>query len=200
MKTFKEVSNLKTMLIVSVILFAFGACVQTEETGSIDSQKVFAQEVMEEAPMLFTDPQIAAIVVVANQIDVDYGKHALEKSKNEEVLRFAKTMITDHKQIIQSASELVGRLGVVPEESDFTQILLKGQEDVMRSFEGLVGPEFDKAYIDNEVTYHDAVINAVTDILIPQAKNEELKQTLIDVSPLLIHHLEMAKMAQAKFK
>ncbi|HZH68330.1 MAG TPA: DUF4142 domain-containing protein, partial [Chitinophagales bacterium] len=122
MKTFKEVSNLKTMFIVSVILFAFGACVQTEETGSIDSQKVFAQEVMEEAPMLFTDPQIAAIVVVANQIDVDYGKHALEKSKNEEVLRFAKTMITDHKQIIQSASELVGRLGVVPEESDFTQI------------------------------------------------------------------------------
>src|SRR5690554_5917161 len=42
MKTFKEVSNLKTMLIVSVTLFAFGACVQTEETAS-SAQKVFKQ-------------------------------------------------------------------------------------------------------------------------------------------------------------
>lgn len=145
-----------------------------------------------------TDAEIANIVVVANQIDVDYGKLALEKSKNEMVRKFAETMINDHNNIIKSASDLVGQLGVTPKDNPTSQSLLDGQKEVLNTLKGLQGKDFDKAYMENEVSYHEAVIAAVKNTLIPSASNEQLKQALVDVSPLLDHHLEMAKIEEAK--
>jgi putative membrane protein len=58
------------------------------------------------------------------------------------------------------------------------------------------GSAFDKAYIDNEVAYHQAVINTVQNVLIPEAKNSELKQLLQNVLPTLKTHLEHAQMVQ----
>src|SRR4051812_39138522 len=65
-----------------------------------------------------SDPQIAGIVVAANQIDIDAGKVAKSKSKNKEVQKFAQQMITDHTAVNKQAGALVKKLGVKPEESD----------------------------------------------------------------------------------
>ena len=62
------------------------------------------------------------------------------------------------------------------------------------------GKDFNKAYIDNEVAYHKAVINAVQNVLIPQAQNAELKQLLQDIMPALKTHLEHAEMIQKNFQ
>jgi len=40
-----------------------------------------------------TDPQIAAIVVTANQVDIDAGKFAKSKSSSKEVQDFADLMV-----------------------------------------------------------------------------------------------------------
>lgn len=143
------------------------------------------------------DAQIASVAVTANQVDVDYGKIALQKSDNDEVKKFAETMIKDHNDIIAQAVTLVTKLGVTPEDNDVTQSLLDGEKSTSEKLNALDGAEFNKAYIENEVAYHQAVINAVKNILIPQAQNEELKETLIKITPLLEHHLEMAKKAQS---
>ena len=58
---------------------------------------------------------------------------------------------------------------------------------------------FDKAYIDNEVGYHQAVIAAVETVLIPQATNDELKALLQNVVPALRAHLQHAQMVQKMF-
>jgi putative membrane protein len=55
---------------------------------------------------------------------------------------------------------------------------------------------FDKAYIDNEVAYHKAVISTVETVLIPQTANAELKALLQQVLPTLRAHLEHAEMVQ----
>src|SRR5262245_48087731 len=64
-----------------------------------------------------TDPQIAAIVVTANQVDIDAGKLAKEKSKTKDVQDFAERMIVDHGGVNKSASDLVKKLGVKPEKN-----------------------------------------------------------------------------------
>lgn len=46
-----------------------------------------------------SDPQIAAIVVTANQVDVDTGKLAKARSKSKDVRQFAQQMITDHTDL-----------------------------------------------------------------------------------------------------
>ena len=64
----------------------------------------------------------------------------------------------------------------------------------------LKGAEFDRAYIDHEVTYHQTVIDALDKTLVPNAKNEELKALLIKVRPAFVAHLEHAKSIQAKLE
>ncbi len=58
---------------------------------------------------------------------------------------------------------------------------------------------FDKAYIDNEVSYHKAVISDIEDLLIPQSQNAELRKLLQDVVPALKAHLAHAEMVQKMF-
>jgi len=153
----------------------------------------------DETPSL-TDPEIASVAVTANQIDVNYGKLALKKTKDKQARKFAKTMIKDHESIIKQAVALAGKLGVTPKDNDVTQSLLEGEKETTAKLKKLEGKAFAKAYIDNEVAYHEAVISAVKNVLIPQTQNEQLKDLLVKVSPLLDHHLEMAKKAQAEIE
>src|SRR6185312_3745941 len=61
-----------------------------------------------------SDPQIVGIVVAANQIDMDYAKIALAKSKNKEVREFAQQMMTDHTAVQKSVFDLGAKLKVKP--------------------------------------------------------------------------------------
>jgi putative membrane protein len=145
-----------------------------------------------------TDPQIAAIVVAANTVDIEAGKLAHSKTKNEKVRQFADTMVTDHTAVNKSAVELVTKLGVTPEESETSRGLTTSGEQTRARLSGLSGEEFDKEYIANEVAYHKLVIDAVDKTLIPNAKNAELKATLVGVRPALVAHLQHAEQLQAE--
>jgi putative membrane protein len=145
-----------------------------------------------------TDPQIAAIVVRANQVDIDAGKLATMKAHAKQVKAFAQQMITDHTGVNKQATELVTRLNVKPEENDTSRSIKQGGDDNLAKLKNLKGAEFDRAYIDHEVTYHQSVIDALDKTLVPNAKNEELKALLIKVRPAFVAHLEHAKSIQAK--
>ena len=146
------------------------------------------------------DAQIAAIVVTANQVDIDAGKLAASKSGNKEVKEFAQRMITDHTGVNKAATELVTKLKVKPEANATSKSLKSGGDDTLKRLKGLKGAEFDKAYVDNEVTYHQTVLDALDKTLIPNAKNEELKALLVKVRPAFVAHLEHAKQIQASLK
>jgi putative membrane protein len=140
-----------------------------------------------------TDPQIAAIVVTANQVDIDAGKLAESKAHSKDVRDFAKLMITDHAGVNKSATDLVTRLHVTPEPNATSESLKKGGDENLANLRNLKGHAFDKAYIDHEVAYHEAVLAAVDKTLIPNAQNAELKALLVKVRPAFVAHLEHAK-------
>jgi len=144
------------------------------------------------------DAQIAAIVVTANRVDIDAGKLAEGKSRDKAVKDFAKLMVTDHSGVNKSATDLAGKLKLKPEDNPTAQGMKKGGDDNLARLRTLDGAAFDKAYVDNEVTYHQAVIDAVDKTLIPSAKNEELKALLVKVRPAFVAHLEHAKLLQAQ--
>jgi putative membrane protein len=147
-----------------------------------------------------TDPQIASIVVVANQVDIDAGKLAESRGSNAEVRAFGKRMVTDHTGVNKQAVALVTKLGVKPEDNPTSESLKKGGEENLAHLKTLKGAAFDKAYIDHEVAYHEQVLGAVDKVLIPNAKNEELKALLVKVRPAFVAHLDHAKEIQAKLK
>src|SRR5690348_14198255 len=143
-----------------------------------------------------SDPQIAGIVVTANQIDVDAGKLAKSKSKNKEVQKFAQQMITDHTAENKQAGALATKLGVKPEDSDTSKSLKKGAQENMANLKKLKGAAFDKAYVDHEVAYHEQVLGAIDKVLIPSAQNAELKGLIEKVRPAIQAHLDHAKHLQ----
>ena len=96
-----------------------------------------------------TDPQIAAIVVTANQVDIDAGKLAQSKSQSKDVKQFAQQMITDHSGVNKSATQLVQKLKVKPEPNDTSKSLKKGGDDNLANLKKLKGAEFDKAYVSH---------------------------------------------------
>jgi putative membrane protein len=114
------------------------------------------------------------------------------------VKQFAQQMVTDHTGVNKQATELAAKLKVTPEDNATSQSLKSGGEANVNKLKSLKGADFDKAYIDHEVDYHQAVLDAVDKTLIPGAKNEELKALLVKTRPAFVAHLEHAKHVQAE--
>lgn len=144
-----------------------------------------------------TDPQIVGIVVAANQIDIDYAKLAMSKAKDKQVKGFARQMITDHTSVQTAVSDLAAKLNVTPADSESSDSLKAQAQQIMQKLRGLNGKEFEKAYVDNEVAYHQAVIDATKTVLIPSAQNADLKSALQGAAPLFEGHLQHAQRVQA---
>ncbi|MEO8484487.1 MAG: DUF4142 domain-containing protein [Acidobacteriota bacterium] len=142
------------------------------------------------------DAQIASIVVTANQVDIDAGNLAEKMGSTADVKAFGKQMVTDHTGVNKSAVDLVTKLKVTPEDNATSMSLKDGGAKNVANLKTLKGKAFDKAYIDHEVAYHQQVLDAVDKVLIPNAKNEELKALLVKVRPAFVAHLDHAKHVQ----
>jgi len=144
-----------------------------------------------------SDPEVAHVAVTANSIDIDLAKFAQSRTHDAEVRKFAATMIADHSAVNQQAAALAARLGVTPKDNAVSQSLQKGASEARATVEKLQGHAFDKAYIDREVAYHQAVLDALDTLLIPTTSNAELKKLLVDVRPAIAAHLAHAKQLQS---
>src|SRR5690554_4217507 len=125
-----------------------------------------------------SDPQIAHIAYTAGAIDIEAAKLALSKSSNELVKDFAQSMLDDHQAVNEQALELVEKLGVTPEDNATSQSLVSAAESKRSELAELNGSAFEKAYIDNEIAFHAQVNEALEQLLIPSAQNDELKDLL----------------------
>lgn len=145
-----------------------------------------------------TDRQIAAIVVAANQVDIDAAKVAKSRTKNKDVKAFAETMIRDHEAVNKQAKALVKKLKVKPEANPTSKSLEDGGKQNIKALKKLKGAEFDKAYAEHEVAYHEQVLDAINSTLLPNAKNPDLKALIEKVTPAFQAHLEHAKKLQSE--
>ncbi|MBB3656560.1 putative membrane protein [Rhizobium sp. BK650] len=125
-----------------------------------------------------TDPQIAHIAYTAGVIDIEAAKQAVEKSRDKEVVAFAKDMIRDHEAVNKQALDLVKKLNVTPEDNDTSKSLASNAKKEREKLSKLKGSAFDKAYVENEVAYHKQVNDALKTTLIPAAQNPDLKSLL----------------------
>ncbi len=146
------------------------------------------------------DAQIAHIAYTAGQIDIEAAQQALQKSKNDKVIAFAKDMERDHKAVNDKALALVKKLHVTPQDNDTSRALVKQADAKRKELAALSGAAFDKAYIDNEVAYHKTVNDALQNTLIPSATDPELKDLLTTGLKIFQGHQEHAEHVAAAMK
>jgi putative membrane protein len=147
-----------------------------------------------------TDPQIAHIAYTAGVIDIEAAKQALKMSQNKDVRAFAESMVKDHEAVNKQALDLCAKLKVKPEDNDTSKALTKQAADKRAELAKLSGAAFDKAYIENEVAYHNTVNGALEKLLIPSASNAELKSLLQTGLKIFQGHQQHAEHAASMTK
>lgn len=174
---------------------AIGGCEPRKQPPPAEPPAAAPAAETPQAPAL-TDPQVAHVAVTANSIDSAMGELAKTKSRTSSVKDFAQTMITDHGAVNQQAVKLAQRLKVTPEANDVSRQLQQGADDARAGLESKSGAEFDRGYAEREVQYHQAVLDALDQALIPGAQNAELKSLLEGARPAFAAHLDRAKQLQ----
>lgn len=145
------------------------------------------------------DAEVAHTAVTANAVDVDLARYVQARLHHADVRQFAATMITDHSAVNAKAVALASRLGVTPEDNAVSRSLVEGAASARQTLDALRGDAFDRAYLDREIAYHQAVLDALDALLIPTTENAELKAFLVAVRPAIAAHLAHAKALRANF-
>lgn len=136
-----------------------------------------------------SDAQIAAITDHVNDGEIQEAQLALSKSKNAQVLSFARMMIQHHGDAKKKQASL--GLGTAPSPLSRT-ISSKGQ-DVMSMLQPKTGEDFDRAYLQAQIDQHQEVLNHIDRELLPNATNMQLRAQLQSLRPTVQQHLSAAR-------
>jgi putative membrane protein len=138
------------------------------------------------APSL-TDPTIVAIFDGANTADIETGELAMKRGSTKEVRDFGSMLVHDHTTVRQQGRDLAAKLGVTP-TPPADDASARAHADAMASLQSKSGAEFDRAFLDHEVKFHQDVIDAVKGTLLPAIQNPELKDLVVKVAPAFEAH------------
>jgi len=138
------------------------------------------------------DPTIVAIFDAANTSDIETGELGAKEGSTAAVREFGAMLARDHRIVRQQGRDLAKKLGVTPTPPKDDNAA-KDHAAIMRLLKSLSGEEFDRAFLRNEVGYHEAVIAAVQKTLLPAIQNDELKDLVTKVAPAFVAHRDAAK-------
>jgi len=152
---------------------------------------VFTRPVSAQAAKL-DDPTIVAIFDAANTWDIEASGLAEKKGTTKDIRDFAAMLVHDHTMVRGQGRDLAKKLGVTPTPpKDFA--MAKDHYAAMKQLNGLSGKAFDRAYLEHEVAYHKAVIDAINGTLLPALKNQEVKDLVTKVAPAFKAHMDAAQ-------
>jgi putative membrane protein len=138
------------------------------------------------------DPTIVAIFDAANTYDIETGSLAAKRGHSSAVRDFGAMLVRDHRNVRTQGRELARSLKVTPTPpKDFA--LAKAHAQAMRSLRKAHGRAFDRAFLQHEVDFHNAVIDAVTKTLLPAIQNAQLKDLVTKVAPAFVAHRDAAQ-------
>jgi putative membrane protein len=142
-----------------------------------------------------TDANIAALLDEANAADSTAGALAVTKAAAPEVKRFAKLMMSDHHALRLQGQQLVKKLQITPAAPAEDPVAPLAQQETSALNSTPKGPQFDRTYIDHEVTVH----RAVKDLLEKSkeaAQNDQLRDLIGKAQPVIQKHLDQAEQLQ----
>ncbi len=134
------------------------------------------------------DAAIVGIFDIANTWDIATGALAATKGTRQDVKDFGAMLARDHKIVQDSGRALATKLKVTPTPVAADFPLKVQHEEAMKKLQGLSGAAFDQAFLEHEVAYHKAVIDAVNKSLLPAIKSVELKTLVQKIAPAFVAH------------
>jgi putative membrane protein len=142
-----------------------------------------------------TDANIVALLDEANKADSATGAFALTKASSKDVKAFAKMMMGEHHALRVQGLALAKKLKVTPEAPADDPVKAAGSAEMAALQSAGSGAAFDKAYIDQEITIHQAVLDLAQKGH-DQTQTAELKALIEKAKPVIQKHLDRAQAIQ----
>lgn len=140
------------------------------------------------------DAQILGIYIQVNGFDIESALLGRAQTGSDAVRSLAEHVATDHLGVRQGAFALAEKCKVTPVLPAERNAVAVEHNKTMTKLLALKGGEFDKAYMQYEVEFHRAAIDAVRSALLPAASCPELKAHFKEVLPAFEHHLSHTEM------
>lgn len=173
-------------LFVALLILTLSAC------GMI--QKERTQAAAEEAKPL-SDDEIVAVLNTLNRGEIRHAELALQKSDNPEVIDVAERILSDHLSLQQRTESVAEQAGLVPQENALSRALEEQAMAITDTLQEATGEEFDRAYLDSQVTMHELALQTVNEDLLPEADDGQLRELLRAAPSGLQRHLDVAELA-----
>jgi len=144
-----------------------------------------------------TDANIVALLDAANKADSSAGALAAKKATNAEVKAFARLMMSEHHALRAAGQALAKQLGVEPKAPERDPLAPYVANEMKTLQSTAKGAEFDRVYIDNEVSVHQAVLDLANQARVT-TQTPQLKELIEKAVPVIRKHLDQATELQKK--
>jgi putative membrane protein len=137
-----------------------------------------------------SDAEVVDIVHTSNTGEVQMGQLAVQRATDARVRQYAQRMIDEHT----AADQRLTATGVTATSRDaMSTNFLQATEQTMTSLRAQNGAGFDRAYMDSQVQVHTYVLHNLDTVLIPSAKNADLRLVLQNMRTSVAEHLRQAQ-------
>jgi putative membrane protein len=155
-----------------------------------------AQQCLDPALAVCSDGQVIAILRAANQGEVDVAESVVNRVSDAKVKALAETIISDHNHALDQLDQLITKTGIEPVENDNSEEIAAAADQTIASLKSKKGKALDRDYAADEILDHIQTIGVGDHLLVPSAKNAQLKALLTTLRPTLVKHLQLANQAQ----
>ncbi|WP_051299871.1 DUF4142 domain-containing protein [Methylobacter luteus] len=168
----------------SLIVAGFAALIVFSSSNAVASGKL-------------DDATILAIFDQANAVDISTGWLGVKYGHSKEIRDLGKMVATDHIAVQQMGRDLAKKLNIVPIPPD-NDASASDHAKTVALLQSKSGSEFDEAYLQHEIAFHQSVIDAVKGTLLPAISNAEFSALVKKVLPGFEQHLTETKAVAKK--
>jgi putative membrane protein len=140
-----------------------------------------------------TGPDIAGILTMANQGEIDAGQLASTKAVSPTVRDFANMMVRDHTGALSDARATFDRSHLVPNTTNTTAMAVQDLSSrTRRSLDQYAGSAFDRTYMQSQVDMHQWLLTQIDSSLMPSSRGD-LRTLLVNQRAAVAAHLDRAR-------
>ncbi|MBV9860358.1 MAG: DUF4142 domain-containing protein [Alphaproteobacteria bacterium] len=180
------------LTLTSVALITLTACSGTSSQPTATAQYTpppapSAPPPPEPAPPSSPDQQFVDQAAAGGMAEVELGRMAREKAANRGVKAFGARMVADHTRVNNRLMAVAKRANMTPSPAPDPQ-----QQSMRDQLASASGPDFDKQYIDGQVSMHQQTIQ-LFEGEVQGGQDPRLRRLARETLPTLRAHLRQAE-------
>jgi len=147
-----------------------------------------------------SDANIAAVASASNQDEIQTSQVALQKGENAGVKAYAQRMVDAHTRMEQEMMRLLQSKGITPQDNAQSTQMKQAAQSAVQAMQAMSGRQLDSMYVAHQIQSHQTTMTALETMLIPNARDPQMKAMLEAARPAVSEHLVEARKLQGTLR